>query len=191
MLNNCSAFVIYQYKYLVMASILDIYDNPITHEVLTRMGFRQCLYTTSLDVRYNLAKMTDEEKLKMINENIYYTKFLVGDNKQFNMYYYPDTFCLERTVVRHVSAEGFEMNIRDTFGYDGVITYREPYNVEVEQVGGTGIYSNKFNFGFPTQQYARDTMELQDFIFSVEQSSKTTNYDIDIDSLASYYKTRC
>lgn len=168
-----------------MASILDTFDEPITHEVLTRMGFRQCLYTTSLDVRYNLAKMTDEEKLKMINENIYYTKFLVGDNKQFIMYYYPDTFCLERTVVRHVSAEGFEMNIRDTFGYDGVITYREPYNVEVEQVGGTGIYSNKFNFGFPTQQYVKDKLDLRDFIFSVEQSSKTTNYDIDIDSLAS------
>lgn len=174
-----------------MASILDTFDEPITHEVLTRMGFRQCLYTTSLDVRYNLAKMTDEEKLKMINENIYYTKFLVGDNRQFNVYYYPDTFILERTTVRYISAEGFEMNIRDTFGYDGVITYREPYNIEVEQVGGTGIYSNKFQFGFPTQQYARDTMELQDFIFSIEQSSKTTNYDIDIDSLASYYKTRC
>lgn len=174
-----------------MGSILDIYDCPITHEALTRMGFRQCLYTTSLDVRYNLAKMTDEEKLKMINENIYYTKFLVGDNRQFNIYYYPDAFCLERTVVRHVSAEGFELDIRDTFGYDGVITYREPYNVEVEQVGVVNIYSNKFNFGFPTQQYARDTMELQDFIFSVEQSSKTTSYDIDIDSIASQYKNHC
>lgn len=173
-----------------MASILDIYDNPITHEVLTRMGFRQCLYTTSIDVRYNLAKMSDEEKLKMINENIYYTKFLVGDNRQFNIYYYPDTFRLERTAVRHVSAEGFEMNIRDTFGCDGVITYSEPYNVEVKQVGGVSIYSNKFNFGFPTQQYARDTMELQDFIFSIEQTSKSTSYDIDIDSLASHFKRR-
>lgn len=174
-----------------MASILDTYDNPITHEALTRMGFRQCLYTTSLDIRYDLAKMTDEEKLKMINENIYYVKFLVGDNRQFNIYYYPDTFILERTTVRYISAEGFEMNIRDTFGYDGVITYREPYNIEVEQVGGTGIYSNKFQFGFPAQQYVKDTMELQDFIFIVEQSSKAINYDIDFDSLASYYKTRC
>ena len=174
-----------------MASILDLYDNPITHEVLTKMGFRQCLYTTSIDVRYNLAKMTDEEKLKMINENIYYTLFLVGNNMQFNIYYYPDTFRLERTVARHVSAEGFEMNIRDTFGYEGVITYSEPYNIEVEQVGGVSIYTNKFKFGFPTKQYVGDTMELQDFIFSIKQSSKTTNYDIDIDSLASYYKTRC
>lgn len=174
-----------------MASILDIYDNPITHEILEKMGFRQCLYTTSLDVRYDLAKMTDEEKLKMINENIYYVKFLVGDNRQFNIYYYPDTFCLERTVVKHISAEGFEMNIRDTFGCDGVITYSEPYNIEVVQVGGVSIYSNKFNFGFSTQQYVKDTMELQDFIFSVKQSSKATSYDIDFNSLTSYYKTHC
>ena len=78
-----------------------------------------------------------------------------------------------------------------SFGYEGVITYSEPYNIEVEQVGGVSIYTNKFKFGFPTKQYVGDTMELQDFIFSIKQSSKTTNYDIDIDSLASYYKTRC
>lgn len=173
-----------------MASILDTFDEPITHEVLTKMGFRQCLYTASLDVRYNFAKMTDEEKVKMIDENIYYTKFLVGNNMQFNIYYYPDTFRLERTVVRHVSEEGFEMHIKDTFGYEGVITYCEPYNIEVEQVGGVSIYSNKFNFGFPTQQYVKDMLDLRDFIFSVEQSSKTTSYDIDIDSLASQYRTR-
>jgi hypothetical protein len=176
-----------------MASLLDTLEEPITHEALIEMGFRQCLNSTSLDARYNLAKMTDEEKIKMVNENIYYTKFLVGNNRQFNIYYYPDTFCLERTVVRHVSAEGFEMSIRDTFGYDGVISYREPYNVEVEQVGiGVGsIYSNKFNFGFPTQQYVKDKLDLRDFIFSVKLSSKTTSYDIDFDSLASQYKTHC
>lgn len=174
-----------------MASILDTFDEPITHEVLAKMGFKQSLYTTSLDARYNFAKMTAEEKVKMFDENIYYVKFLVGNNLQFNIYYYPDTFCLERTVVRHISAEGFEMDIKDTFGYDGVITYREPYNIEVEQVGGKSIYSNKFQFGFPTQQYVKDILDLRDFIFSVEQSSKTTNYDIDIDSIASYYKTRC
>ena len=178
-----------------MASLLDTLEQPITCEALVEMGFRQCLYTTSIDVRYNLAKMTDEEKIKMVNENIYYTKFLVGNNMQFNIYYYPDTFCLERTVVRHVSAEGFEMNIRDTFGYEGVISYREPYNIEVTQVDIGSMYSNKFtnkfNFGFPTQQYVKDILDLRDFIFSVEQSSKTTNYDIDFDSLASQYKTHC
>ena len=173
-----------------MASILDTLDEPITHELLTKMGFRQCLYTASLDVRYNFAKMTDEEKVKMIDENIYYTKFLVGNNMQFNIYYYPDTFRLERTVVRHESAEGFELDIKDTFGCDSVITYTEPYNIEVEQVGGVSIYSNKFNFGFPTQQSVKDKLDLRDFIYSIEQSSKTTSYDIDIDSLASLYRTR-
>lgn len=174
-----------------MASLLDTLEQPITCEALVKMGFRQCLYTTSIDVRYNLAKMTDEEKLKMVDENIYYTKCLVGNNRQFNIYYYPDTFCIEKTIVRHFSAEGFEMSIRDTFGYDGVVSYREPFNVEVVQVDAGSIYSSKFNFGFPTQQYAKDILDLRDFIFSVEQSSKTTSHDIDIDSIASYYKTRC
>lgn len=42
------------------------------------------------------------------------------------------------------------------------------------------------------QQYVRDTMELQDFIFSVEQKAKTNNYDgVDIDSLASLWKSYC
>ena len=176
-----------------MASLLDTLEEPITHEVLVEMGFRQSLYTTSIDARYNFAKMTDEEKIKMIDENIYYTMFLGGNNMQFNIYYYPDSLCLERTVVRHVSAEEIEIDIRDTFGYDGVISYREPYNIEAVQVGPCSIYSNKhkFNFGFPTQQYVRDILDLRDFIFSIEQSSKTTNYDIDFDSIASKCKTHC
>ena len=174
-----------------MASILDTFDEPITHEWLLKTGFKPRFYTTTIDVRYNFASMTDEEKLKMVNENIYYELFLAGNKKQFNIYYYPDTFCLERTVVKYASTEGFELDIKDTFGYEGVISYREPYNIEAVQIGiSSSIHGNKM-FGFPMQQYARDILDLRDFIFSVEQLSKTTNYDIDIDSLASYYKTRC
>ena len=175
-----------------MASILDTFDEPITHEWLLNIGFKPRFYTTSIDVRYNFTSMTDEEKLKMVNENIYYELFLAGNKKQFNIYYYPDTFCLERTVVKYASTEGFELNIKDTFGYDGVITYREPYNIEAVQVGvSSSIYGNKMS-GFPMQQYVRDTMELQDFIFSVEQKAKTNNYDdVDIDSLASQWKSYC
>lgn len=172
-------------------SILNVYDEPITSEWLLKKGFKPRFYTTSIEVRYNFISMSDEDKLKMVNENIYYELFLPGNKKQFNIYYYPDTFCLERTVVKFASAEGFELDIKDTFGYDGVISYREPYNIEAVQIGlSSNIYENKM-YGFPMQQYVRDTMELQDFIFSVEQSAKTTNYDIDIDSLASQWKNHC
>lgn len=175
-----------------MASILDTFDEPITHEWLLKTGFKPRFYTTTIDVRYNFASMTDEEKLKMVNENIYYELFLAGNKKQFNIYYYPDTFCLERTAVKYASTEGFKLDIKDTFGYDGVITYREPYNIEAVQTGfSSSIYGNKMS-GFPMQQYVRDTMELQDFIFSVEQKAKTNNYDdVDIDSLASQWKSYC
>lgn len=172
-------------------SILSVFDEPITHEWLLNKGFKPRFYTVSIDARYNFTSMSDEEKLKMVNENIYYEWFLAGNKKQFNIYYYPDTFCLERTVVKHVSAEGFELDIKDTFGYDGVITYREPYNIEAVQTGiSSSIHGNKI-YGFPMQQYVSDTMELRDFILSVEQLSKTTNYEIDIDSLASQWKSHC
>jgi hypothetical protein len=175
-----------------MASILDTFDEPITHEWLLKIGFKPRFYTPTIDVRYNFASMTDEEKLKMVNENIYYELFLAGNKKQFNIYYYPETFCLERTVVKYASAEGFELDIKDTFGHEGVISYREPYNIEAVQAGiSSSIYGNKIS-RFPLQQYVRDTMELQDFIFSVEQSAKTNNYDdVDIDSLASQWKSYC
>ena len=69
-----------------MASILDTFDGPITHEWLLNNGFKPRFYTTSIDTRYNFASMTDEEKLKMVNENIYYELFVAGNKRQFNIY---------------------------------------------------------------------------------------------------------
>ncbi len=71
--------------------ILDRLDLEITPEALHKMGFSQRIYSTDLDMRYNLECMSNAEKADMINENIYY-EYRILNYYQIVVRYYPDSF---------------------------------------------------------------------------------------------------
>lgn len=71
--------------------ILDRLDLEITPEALHKMGFSQRIYSSDLDLRYNLECMSNAEKADMINENIYY-EYRIRDYYQIVVRYYPDSF---------------------------------------------------------------------------------------------------
>ena len=124
------------------ASILTPLDNPITKEDLIKLGFKTKLNKADIDVRYDLANMSDDSIIKMVKENIYYEK-IISDYYRIVVIYYPSTY-----YDVHYTGDFGSLLRNDNFKYE-----KKPYNLEITS-RGTG-YGIRYNPGADHKRFNR------------------------------------
>ena len=147
-----------------MSSILTGFD-PITQEDLIKMGFKAKLCISDLNIRYNIANMSDEEIVEMIKENTYYEK-IISNYYRISVVYFPSTYYTEH----------FETDFGEILRNDNTNYKRKPYNLRVECTNTE--YSGRYNPLADHKFWAADLRDLADYVAVAEFESHEINDEV-------------
>lgn len=157
-----------------MGSILESFDEPITKEFLLEHGFALKLNTDQMDLRYNLAEMSNEEYADMIKENLYYERNVLSlkTSSYVRITYWPDTYLGEHYNLScgfnpYVYISDLHKNSCKNDTIKDLADHM--YNLELEYRGGSGFTWKQM---LPTRIYAEDTKDIIDYITAAEVELK-------------------
>ena len=154
-----------------MSSILTGFD-PITKEDLIKMGFKVKLHTSDINIRYDIANMSDEEVVEMFKENTYYEK-IISNYYRIVVVYFPSTYYTEH----------FESDFGAFLRNDNNKYERKPYNIMIKCTGGVGRYNpiacNWINPMADHKFWADNLRDLVDYVAVAEFESHEINDVID------------
>lgn len=145
-----------------MGSILESFNEPITKEFLLEQGFALRLNSDQMDLRYNLAKMSNEEYADMIKENLYYEKNVLSLKKSsyIRITYWPDTYWGEHYNL-NCGANPYISDLhKNSCEVKDLVD--NMYNLELEYNGS--MWKNLC----ATRIYATDTKDIMDYIAAAE-----------------------
>lgn len=154
-----------------MGSILESFDEPITKEFLLEHGFSLRLNSDNLDMRYNLAEMSNEEYADMIKENLYYERNVLSlkTSAYIRITYWPDTYFGEQYNLNYGSNIYISDLHKNSCNNDTIKDLADHmYNLELEY-RGSGFTWKKM---CPLTIYAKDTKDIIDYIAAAEVELK-------------------
>ena len=156
-----------------MGSILESFDEPITKEFLLEHGFALKLNTDQMDLRYNLAEMSNEEYADMIKENLYYERNVLSlkTSSYVRITYWPDTYLGEHYNLScrfnpYVHISDLHKNSCKNDTIKDLADHM--YNLELEYRGSNFTWKQML----PTRIYAEDTKDIIDYIAAAEHELK-------------------
>ena len=156
-----------------MGSILESFDEPITKEFLLEHGFALKLNTDQMDLRYNLAEMSNEEYADMIKENLYYERNVLSlkTSSYVRITYWPDTYLGEHYNLScgfnpYVYISDLHKNSCKNDTIKDLADHM--YNLELEYRGSGFTWKQML----PTRIYAEDAKDIIDYITAAEVELK-------------------
>lgn len=149
--------------------LLQPYDTPITKDFLQQEDFLTRLNSDQLDLRYDIANMSRDEYVDMIERNIFYEKHVIDTkcNSYMKIKYWPDSYHTNHYDINGTVLNTFTDVYKNTdSSMDALKDSLDcMYNLEVE-FGRSLLYIKPMRF------FVSTTRDLLDFIALADVQAK-------------------